>query len=74
MFMEFDQSLVRQRNEELMHEARKWHLQRSVRANREQPLGTRPHVDSRTTATGVIEIMQERGAPMKLQLSEERSA
>ena len=59
MFIEIDQSLVRQRNEELMHEARKWHLQRRLQANREQPLGTRPPVDSRSTATGVIDMEQE---------------
>jgi hypothetical protein len=74
MFMEFDQSLLRQRNEELMHEARKWHLQRRLRADREQRLGTRPQVDSRTTATGVIETKQERAAHMKLQLRKERTA
>jgi hypothetical protein len=68
MFMEFDQSLVRQRNEELMHEARKWHLQRRLRANREQSIGTHPQVDSGPTAIGVIESQQERAEHMKLQL------
>src|SRR3712207_4558433 len=72
MFMELDQSLVRQRNEELMHEARKWHLRRRLRANREQPLGTRPQVDSRSTATGVIDVEQERGAHKTLHLRKER--
>jgi hypothetical protein len=42
MFTELDHSLVRQRNEELMHEARKWHLQSTLRTNRENRLGTRP--------------------------------
>src|SRR3712207_7099950 len=74
MFIGIDQSLVRQRNEELMHEARKWHLQRRLRANREQPLGTRPPVDSRSTATGVIDREQERGAHMRLQPSKDRPA
>lgn len=74
MFMEFDQSLIRQHNEELMHEARKWHLQRSLRANREQRLGARPQVDSRSTGTGVIEMKQEPAAHMKLQLSIDRPA
>ena len=74
MFIEIDQSLVRQRNEELIHEARKWHLQRRLRANREQPPGTRPQVDSRSTATGVIDKEQERGAHMTLHLSKDRPA
>ena len=68
MFMELDRSLVRQRNEELMHEARKWHLQRRLRANREQSIGTRPQVDSDPTAIGVIKSQQERAEHMKLQL------
>ena len=72
MFIEIDQSLVRQRNEELMHEARKRHLQRRLRANREQPLGTRSQVDSRSTATGVIDVEQERGAHKTLRLRKER--
>ena len=67
MFVEFDQSLVRRHNEELMHEARKWHLQRSLRANREQSLGTRPQVDSSPRATGVIDMTQLGAAHMKLQ-------
>ena len=74
MFMEFDQSLVRQRNEELMHEARKWHRQRKLRTNREQSLGTRPQVDSTPTATGVIDVKQERAAHTRLQLRKERPA
>jgi hypothetical protein len=78
MFMEFDRSLVRQHNEELLHEARKWHLQRSLRANRQQSLDTRPQVDSsRTgsrTGTGVIETKHERAAHMRLQLSKDRPA
>ncbi len=74
MFMEFDQSLMRQRNEELMHEARKWHLQRRLRANREQSLDTRPQVDSSPTAIGVIETQQERAAHMKLQPSKDKPA
>lgn len=74
MFIEIDQSLVWQRNEELTQEARKWHLQRRLRANREQPLGTRPQVDSRSTATGVIDMEQDRGAHMTLQLSKDRPA
>ena len=74
MFREFDQSLMRQRNEGLMHEAREWHLQRSLRANREQSLGTRSQVDSGTTATGVIDVKQKRAAHMKLQLRKERPA
>ncbi len=74
MFIEIEQSLVRQRNEELMHEARKWHLQRRLRANREQPPGTRPQVESRSAATGVIDMEQERGAHVTLQLSKERPA
>ncbi len=74
MFMEFDQSLVRQHNQELMHEARRWHLQRRLRANREQSLDTRPQVDGRKTATGVIETKQERAAHLKLQLSNDKPA
>jgi hypothetical protein len=46
--------------EELMREARKWHLQRRLRASREQHSGTRPLVDSRKTGTGVIEIERPR--------------
>jgi hypothetical protein len=72
VFMDLDTSLVRQHNEELMHEARKWHLQRRLRANRENRLGTRPQVDSRRTGTGVSEIKQEGGAHMRLQLRKER--
>jgi hypothetical protein len=72
MLMEFDQSLVRQRNEELMNETRKWHLQRRLRANREQSIGTRPQVDSGPTAIGVIESQQERAEHMKLQLRKVR--
>ena len=74
MFVDIDRSLVRQRNEELVHEARKWHLQRRLRANREQSLDTRPQVDSRKTDTGVIETKQERAAHMKLQLSKDKPA
>ncbi len=72
MFMEIDQSLVRQHNEALMHEARKWHLQRRLRANREQGLGTRPQVDGSRTGTGVIAVKQERAAHMTLQPRKER--
>ena len=46
MFTELDHSLVRQRNEELMHEARKWHLQSKLRTNRENRLGTRPQKET----------------------------
>src|SRR3712207_2701798 len=74
MFIEIDQSLVRQRNEELMHEARKWHLQKRLRANHEQPLGTRPQVESRSTATGVIGMEQERGAHLTFQPSKDSPA
>jgi hypothetical protein len=72
MLMDLDQSLVRQRNEELMHEAREWHLQRSLRANREQRLGTHPQVHSSRTGTGVIEMNQEETAHTTLQLSKDR--
>jgi uncharacterized membrane-anchored protein len=74
MFMDFDGSLVRQHNEELRREARKWHLQRMLRATREQRLGTLPHVDRRRTGTGAIEMKQERVAHMTLELSNERPA
>ena len=66
MFMTLDQYLVRQQNDELMHEVREWHLQRSLRANREQRLGTRPQVASRRTGAGAIEMKQKGGAPRKL--------
>ena len=56
MFMEFDRPVVRQRNEELMHEARRWHLQGRLRASRKESLGTRPRVDNTTTGTGVIHL------------------
>jgi hypothetical protein len=72
LFMDLDRSLVLQHNEELMHEARKWHLQRRLRANREHRLGTRPQVDSRRTGTGVIEMKQKGGAHTKLQLRKVR--
>jgi hypothetical protein len=71
MFMDLDRSLVQQHNEELRREARKWHLQRMLRATRERRLGTRPQVDSRRTGTGAIEMKQERGAHMTLELSNE---
>jgi hypothetical protein len=74
MFREFDQSLMRQHNEGLMHEAREWHLQRSLRANREQSLGTRPRVESSRTSTGVVEMEQGPAALTKLQLTKERAA
>ena len=74
MFIEIDQSLVRQHNEELMHEARQWHLHRRLRANREQRLGTRPQVERSRTGTGVIETKQKGGAHMTFQLRKERPA
>ena len=70
--MTLDQYLVRQQNDELMHEVREWHLQRSLRANREQRLGTRPQAASRRTGTGAIEMKQNEGAHMTLQLRRER--
>lgn len=70
MFMDLDGSLMRQHNEELRREARKRHLQRRLRANREQRPGTRPRVDRRT-GTGVIEMKQQ-GAHMTLELRKER--
>ena len=69
MFMEFDRSLVRQHNEELIHGARKWHLQRRLRANREQSIGTPTQVDSRSAA---IEVKQQRAPHIKLQLRKVR--
>ena len=74
MFMNLDRSLVRQHNEELMHEARKWHLQRRLRANREQRLGTRPQVERGRTGTGVIETKLKGGAHVTLQLRKVRLA
>jgi hypothetical protein len=71
MFMDLDGSLVRQHNEELRREARKWHLQRRLRASREQRPGTRPRVDRRRTGTGVTE-MKQGGAHMTLELRKER--
>lgn len=56
MFMEFDRSVVRQRNEELRHEARRWDLQGRLRAGRKESLVTRPQVDNTTTGTGVIHM------------------
>jgi len=72
MFMKLDRSLVQQHNQELTQEARKWHLQRSLRENREQGLGTRQQVDSRRTSPTVIEMEQKRGAHVTLQLRNER--
>jgi hypothetical protein len=72
MFIDIDQALIRQ--QELVHEARKRHLQRRLRANRKQSLGTRPQAESSPTATGVIEINQQRAALMKLQPGNERPA
>jgi hypothetical protein len=72
MFMDIDQAPIRQ--QELVHEARKRHLQRRLRANRKQSLGTRPQADSSPTATGVIETKQLRAAFMKLQPGNERPA
>jgi hypothetical protein len=66
MFIDIDQSIVRQRNEELMHDAREWYLRRSLRANREQRLGSPPQGDSRTTAAGVIKLRQRGAAHMTL--------
>lgn len=60
MFMDLDGSLVRQHNEELMREARKWHLQSRLRTNREQNPGTRPRADRTGTHTAVIELSKER--------------
>jgi hypothetical protein len=74
MFMNLDQSLVRHHIQELVHEAQRWHLQRNLRANREQSLGTRPHVDSSPTATGVIDVKQQRGALIVLKPRKERAA
>ncbi len=56
MFMNLDRSLVRQHNEELVQVPLPCLLQRRLRANREQHLGTRPQVDRRRTGTGVIEM------------------
>ena len=74
MFMSLDRSLVQQHNEELMREARKWHLHRRLRANREQRLGTRPQVERSRTGTGVIETKLKGGAHMTFQLRKERPA
>ncbi len=73
MFMNLDRSLVRPHNEELMQEARRWHLQRRLRENRERRPGTRPQIDSRGTSNGVIETKQKGGAHMTLQLRKERT-
>jgi hypothetical protein len=74
MFMDLDVSHVRQRNEELMHEARKWHLQKRLRANREQSLGMRPQVDGSRTGTAVFETKQARETLMRFKLGRQRTA
>ncbi len=56
MFMDFDHFLARQRNEELMNEARKRHLHRQLRASRKENLVTHPQIDNTTTGTGVIHM------------------
>lgn len=70
MLMDFDRSLIRQRNEELVREVRKLRLQRSLRASREQPRGGRPPVWGRSTGTG--ELDAEKGARITFQPREER--
>jgi hypothetical protein len=74
MFMNLGKSLVRQHNEELMHEVRKWHLQRRLRANREQRLGIRPQIERRRTGTGMVEMKHNGGAHLTLQLRKVRLA
>ena len=74
MFMNLGESLVRQHNEELMQEARKWHLQKRLRENREHRPGTRPRADRRRTGTGVTEMKQKGGAHISLQSRKERPA
>ena len=72
MFMNLDGSLVRQHNEELMREVRKWHLQRRLRANRELRPGTRPRADGRRTSTGAIEKKQQGATRLTLEMKKER--
>ena len=74
MFMNLDRSLVQQHNEELVREAQKWHLQRSLRANREQHPGTRLQAERSSTGTGAIETKQKGGAHMTFQLRKGRPA
>jgi hypothetical protein len=72
--MDLDRSVVREHNEELMRDAQRWYLQRRLRENREQHLGTRPQIDSSRPGTGVIGVKQERAALMTLDARQERPA